>query len=423
MKKGLLLLLAAFILVVIITDVRSGVTEQKMPTFKQGQLDHKAIPQLSLPSNVTAPSTLQPAASFLSPVQGNPRGLAYDGTYLYITNFSDGDEHKIYKVDPANGLVVAVINVGPPFIGSLAYDCSDGTFWAGDYNCSSCTTWVYHFNAAWQFISSFPAPEVNTALGGVDGLTVAGGELYVSGDLDTRVHRYTKAGAYLGVFVNYGWPRVNSGLAFDGTSLYAVFTEYGFITNGTFRNGYWLGFRDANFIDNFYFIDHDRPRTGFIEDLEFPCGDPSTLWAHGYSSLADVSIILMYNVGVTDSMGLTACSDGIDNDCDGCIDYPADPGCTNPSDEDEGNANCIGMGSTACSDGIDNDGDGCIDYPADPGCTSLCDDFEGDAACGGGVIPTLSEWGLIFFAAFVLTLMTWVYLKRTRSENIGRKNI
>jgi hypothetical protein len=38
-----------------------------------------------------------------------------------------------------------------------------------------------------------------------------------------------------------------------------------------------------------------------------------------------------------------------------------------------------------CSDGLDNDGDGLIDYPADPGCTSAGDDSELDpGVCGGG---------------------------------------
>ncbi|MCB0827785.1 MAG: delta-60 repeat domain-containing protein [Solirubrobacterales bacterium] len=36
----------------------------------------------------------------------------------------------------------------------------------------------------------------------------------------------------------------------------------------------------------------------------------------------------------------------------------------------------------ACSDGIDNDGDGKIDFPADPGCTSAADESETDAAVG-----------------------------------------
>ncbi|MGH2950738.1 MAG: hypothetical protein ACRDKX_01685 [Solirubrobacterales bacterium] len=30
------------------------------------------------------------------------------------------------------------------------------------------------------------------------------------------------------------------------------------------------------------------------------------------------------------------CSDGIDNDGNGLIDFPADPGCSSPEDNDEG---------------------------------------------------------------------------------------
>src|SRR5262249_61877011 len=55
------------------------------------------------------------------------------------------------------------------------------------------------------------------------------------------------------------------------------------------------------------------------------------------------------------------CLDGVDNDGDGLIDYPADPGCSGPNDDSE---------QPECSDGLDNDGDGLIDFPADPGCGS-----------------------------------------------------
>lgn len=34
-----------------------------------------------------------------------------------------------------------------------------------------------------------------------------------------------------------------------------------------------------------------------------------------------------------------------------------------------------------CADGIDNDGDGAVDYPADPGCTSAIDEDETNARC------------------------------------------
>jgi hypothetical protein len=67
------------------------------------------------------------------------------------------------------------------------------------------------------------------------------------------------------------------------------------------------------------------------------------------------------------------CSDGIDNDGDGLIDYPNDPGCSSNTDNDEYNEPQV---TTQCSDGIDNDGDGLTDYPNDPGCSSDNDDDE-----------------------------------------------
>jgi hypothetical protein len=65
-----------------------------------------------------------------------------------------------------------------------------------------------------------------------------------------------------------------------------------------------------------------------------------------------------------------ACQDGVDSDGDGWIDYPADPGCSSPTDNNESNS-----GGTQCSDGIDNDRDGFIDG-YDPNCTFPSDDSE-----------------------------------------------
>jgi hypothetical protein len=59
------------------------------------------------------------------------------------------------------------------------------------------------------------------------------------------------------------------------------------------------------------------------------------------------------------------CSDGLDNDGDGVIDYPHDLGCDSPSDVSE---RAEPGSRLQCDDGIDNDGDGLIDYPDDPGC-------------------------------------------------------
>ena len=72
---------------------------------------------------------------------------------------------------------------------------------------------------------------------------------------------------------------------------------------------------------------------------------------------------------------LTACNDGLDNDGDSLIDYPADPCCrTSLADIDEYNAPLA-----QCADGIDNDGDLLVDL-ADLGCSSATDNDETDVA-------------------------------------------
>lgn len=93
------------------------------------------------------------------------------------------------------------------------------------------------------------------------------------------------------------------------------------------------------------------------------------------------------------------CSDGIDNDNDGTIDYPADYFCTDPGDDDERDP------VPQCSDGTDNDGDGYIDYPADFGCANGQDNDENggvysvDGACSAthyncseGVLGATAEY-------------------------------
>lgn len=82
------------------------------------------------------------------------------------------------------------------------------------------------------------------------------------------------------------------------------------------------------------------------------------------------------------------CSDGVDNDGDGKIDYPADPGCYAPNQDDETDDCPDGPGCPACSNGSDDDLNGSTDYPDDPGCTYAADNdeyTENPVACGDQV--------------------------------------
>ena len=67
------------------------------------------------------------------------------------------------------------------------------------------------------------------------------------------------------------------------------------------------------------------------------------------------------------------CDDGISNDFDGLVDYPADPGCLSSADNE--------LGPVECDNGVDDDGDGNVDSPADLNCPDPTGESE-LSACG-----------------------------------------
>jgi hypothetical protein len=76
------------------------------------------------------------------------------------------------------------------------------------------------------------------------------------------------------------------------------------------------------------------------------------------------------------------CLDGIDDDGDGKIDYPFDPGCTDPADDDETDP----ATAPACSNTTDDDTDTLTDFPNDYGCSSAADTSE--VFCAAETDPT-----------------------------------
>ncbi len=93
------------------------------------------------------------------------------------------------------------------------------------------------------------------------------------------------------------------------------------------------------------------------------------------------------------------CSDERDNDNDGEIDFPDDPGCISADDNSEATDS-----NPECSDERDNDDDGDIDFPDDSGCTDPNDDTEeSNIATLRGPIVTEGDSGTTD-AVFTITL-------------------
>jgi hypothetical protein len=96
-------------------------------------------------------------------------------------------------------------------------------------------------------------------------------------------------------------------------------------------------------------------------------------------TLSIATIVLLAISACRDATGpsIRECRDGIDNDGNGLIDYPIDPGCSAPDDDREL--------TPECRDGIDNDGDGLVDFPVDPGCADSNDNGELTPECNDGI--------------------------------------
>ncbi|MGB0618069.1 MAG: trypsin-like serine protease [Myxococcota bacterium] len=88
-----------------------------------------------------------------------------------------------------------------------------------------------------------------------------------------------------------------------------------------------------------------------------------------YGNVGVIVDLFAYRSDILAVIDQPDCDDGLDDDGDGLVDYPADPGCTSPTDTSEREA------TLACDNELDDDGDGTIDLE-DPGCTDPGDTDE-----------------------------------------------
>ena len=157
----------------------------------------------SISISPTSFRTLDVIGSFDSPGP-DPRGLAFDGTYLWN---SDATNDKIYKLDTLGNIIDSFDAPGSAPTG-LAFD---GTFlW--NANCWSADK-IYQLDASGNIIDSFDAP------GSLPyGLAFDGTYLWNTDSTDGKIYKLDTFGNIIDSFDAPGsYPR---GLAFDGTYLW-----------------------------------------------------------------------------------------------------------------------------------------------------------------------------------------------------------
>jgi len=102
-----------------------------------------------------------------------------------------------------------------------------------------------------------------------------------------------------------------------------------------------------------------------------------------------------YRSEILGIISVPACSNGLDDDLDGQIDFGSDPGCDDASDTSEQSVALV------CDDGLDNDLDGFIDFPADAGCASSIFPTEDPS------VPALSFWPSALFTGSLLAIRAY----------------
>lgn len=135
---------------------------------------------------------------------------------------------------------------------------------------------------------------------------------------------------------------------------------------------------------NLIFCDGPMTKSAKRGDTTTTAGCPTT-GGGGGSNTCDSALLTLLGDGCH---SMSADSSGNTIFCDGPMTKSAKRGDTATT------AGCTGPGGgtggvSACSDGRDNDGDGAVDYPADTGCYSTYDSDEAYSGSGGSETPTI----------------------------------
>ncbi|MDQ3803038.1 MAG: hypothetical protein M3416_04185 [Acidobacteriota bacterium] len=210
------------------------------------------------------------------------RGIAFDGTHLYISDATIQNVHKI----TTGGALVATFSVGVPVAGMTwdpdqqvlwvaAYD-STGKIWAIDPNTGN-TVPNTLFN-----VSSVPA----APLMGIDGLQYDPRDqtFWFSDDLSFTVYHVTKTGALLGSISLSAVPNheEHTGIAFDGCHLWLARLIHSGTNGSRFEKVTDAGVVISEFTVGIPFYGSEE-----IEVDAVTFAPDVVLWSHGYGDAAD----------------------------------------------------------------------------------------------------------------------------------------
>jgi hypothetical protein len=101
-----------------------------------------------------------------------------------------------------------------------------------------------------------------------------------------------------------------------------------------------------------------------------------------------------------------ACDDGFDDDGDGFVDFPDDPGCASLSADAE---------QTQCQDGLDNDGDGGVDFDGGASLNGGVPFDDPDATCAGIASKDKEKAGSCGLGFELAPLLAVLSLRRRRA--------
>ena len=227
--------------------------------------------------------------SIPAPGLGDPRGLTWDGTYLWM---AEDDSKMIYKIDPSDGTVIDSFSTpGQSFTEGLAWD---GTYiWHAEYNGN-----VYKINPSdGSIIQTISAPTSYPT-----GLTWDGAYLWTPSYRDLMIYQFSSStGSLINSFSSPGstpW-----GMAWDGTYLWH--SEYG---GG---NIYQLDPSDGTVITSF-----SSPAGSWLLGLTW---DGAYLWAvdHNANMIYQIDAGVECDYCLEDSYGFEWCLNVIDQNAAG----------------------------------------------------------------------------------------------------------